>query len=205
MYRQWALRSFLGIFFLAGAGPLFAQAINQSPELCYLTTSSSSGKCSTYGQGGFGTYIEDSVLIRLTQGSGVSNIDLSATDPDGGSGVETTVITLSCNNPNVCALYFGSDPGNDVTSTAPNVFVLNANLSYMIPFLSNMAVTVASTNHNLETLGTVTVVMNDNGNTGACSSTDPTPCNKYATWVLHFDAAPSVVPDRIFLDGFEQQ
>lgn len=202
MNKQWA-RIILGLVLLASAGSLFAQAINQPPELCYNPNGLSD--CSTYGQGGFGTYIEDTILIPLIKGQGTASIGVNVADPDGGSGVENATITSICNGSSSCSLTFTGDVNNIESCPSPGVCAFNGPVSTLNQILTTMALSVYNANQNLETLATVTVVLNDNGYTGACSSTDSAPCDKYAKWVLYFDAFPGTVPDRIFLNGFEQQ
>lgn len=160
-----------------------AIAVNTAPKVWFVADANA----------GVGSYQENypatAVTAQLTNGIASGSAGWYVTDPDSGNGALTATITMvpisgakmSIAVPNVLGVTTVLSVGTQYQLTAP--------LSVLSGYLS--AVTFSAT---ADGVANVTVVVSDNGFSGACSVTDSQPCSLYAygSTVITINSAGSI-------------
>lgn len=175
-----------------------ATHIDQPPQLLF--------NLPVAGTPAWGSDKVDPISFHLQSRQGGGSICYHVADVDSESQIETATIQLQGCTSSVCQLEFTNDVNGQISSPAPNVYTVNdpVNGTATQPGIDNLLNCFGIQFQNTSAaIGTISITVNDNGNSGVCSATNANPCSKTATAIVPFDAYSGATRDRIFLNGFE--
>jgi hypothetical protein len=158
--------------------------INQPPGLCLL--GSSPDACGAPDE--YGTSTVETVSFRLVSSVAAGSIGVSAEDPDSGTGNMLAYVTMylpaTC-----CAISITDNIGVTLAPYANGGYQMETPVGNVDTLLQTMILNIHGVPSALT--GRITVALHDQGFTGACSSTDPTRCDKVANASIYIHAAAS--------------